>query len=152
MVEVDMSQLNELHERLKTLRSRYPDEVNSFMKKTATGFRNAVKKEEDPRWKSRIGHDKYTEMEGWKPFRQSRYTKFSDKVIKGINTWAIVNNRRYYERFVNDGHAIRRKKRGPAVGYAKPTHHIDKGVKNYEPTAFSNLDSFVDDLIRRALW
>ena len=146
MITVDASQFEDLAKKLKWIQVLYPEKVNDYMKRTTKGFQDAVKKEEEPRWSKRIGHDKYTEAEGWKPFRRSRYVKYSDKVIKGVNTWAIINNRRYYERFVNDGHAIRRKKRGPAIGYAKPTHHIDKGVKNYEPTAFLNLDRMVSGL------
>ena len=40
-----------------------------------------------------------------------------------------------------------RKKRGPAIGQAKPTHHIEKGVKDYEPTFFNECDKFVDNLL-----
>ena len=107
-------------------------------------MKNSIASKEDPRWKQKIGHSPYVENT-WEPFSKARYALSSIK--DGIKSWWIINNKMFYERFVNDGHAIRRKKRGPAIGHAKPTHHIEKGVKDYEPTFFNECDKFVDNLL-----
>ncbi len=146
MVSVDLKGFEELTGKLTAIKLKYPEEVNNMMKDSSKGFSKAVESHEKTDWTRRIGHDKYTEAEGWKPFRRSRYVKYSDKVIKGVKTWAIINNRRYYERFVNDGHAIRRKKRGAIIGYAPPSHHIEEGYKDYEPQFFANVESMLSRL------
>ena len=144
MVKIEMGDVEALAKKLSKVSNSYPNEVNKFMEKSVNGMKNSIASKEDPRWKQKIGHSPYVENT-WEPFSKARYALSSIK--DGIKSWWIINNKMFYERFVNDGHAIRRKKRGPEIGYAKPTHHIEKGVKDYEPTFFNECDKFVDNLL-----
>ena len=144
MVKIEMGDVEDVAKKLSKVANKYPEEVNEFMQKSVNGMKNAIRDKEDPRWQQKITHSPYVKNT-WEPFRRARYALSS--IRDGIKSWWIINNKMFYERFVNDGHAIRKKKRGPAIGHAKATHHIEKGVKEYEPKFFNDVDKLADGLL-----
>ena len=147
MVRIEMADVEVTAKKLADVMYKFPDEVNKFMQQEVNGMKQSIKKEEDPRWTTKITHSKYIKQ--WIPFNRARYSKSSER--DGIKSWWIINNKMFYERFVNDGHAVRRVKRGPDIAKKLPhpaTHHIEKGVKNYEGTMFSNMDKFCENLMK----
>lgn len=144
MIRIEVANVEEVARKLSKVMYMFPEEVNKFMADEVDAMKESIHKEEDPRWQEKITHSKYVKK--WQPFNKARYAKSSEK--DGIKSWWIINNKMFYERFVNDGHEVRRVKRGPSIGHTKPTHHIDNGITKYEPKFFNNMDKFVEGLMR----